>query len=326
MGYQHLNIDERENILKMRAEQKSMRQIADCLGRDAGTISRELRRNVSSTGEYKPHLAQRYYRQRRVESKQPERLEEDAWLCRYVRNRLKQRWSPEQISGTLEKDYARVISPVTIYSWVYRNRIEGGGFYRYLRLSHRWRRRRRAGIDHRGQMPHRRMIDKRPRIVQERKRIGDWESDTLEGQKSKGLLATHVERKSRYTVAVKVKDKSADTVTRATLAAMKKLPKKKVKTMTFDNGKEFAGFKELERGLCMRSYFANPYHSWERGTNENTNGLLRQFFPKGTNFALVRQHQVDRVIKLLNNRPRKCLNYRTPAEVFWGKPMCCASG
>jgi IS30 family transposase len=170
------------------------------------------------------------------------------------------------------------------------------------------------------------MIDKRPRIVQERKRIGDWESDTLEGQKSKGLLATHVERKSRYTVAVKVKDKSADTVTRATLAAMKKLPKKKVKTMTFDNGKEFAGFKELERGLCMRSYFANPYHSWERGTNENTNGLLRQFFPKGTNFALVRQHQVDRVIKLLNNRPRKCLNYRTPAEVFWGKPMCCASG
>lgn len=325
MGYEHFNIDERENILKMRAEHKSMRQIGEQLGRDAGTISRELIRNVSSTGDYKPHLAQRYYEQRREESKQPYRLEEDKWLCRYVRNRLKQRWSPEQISGTLEKDYAKAISPVTIYSWVYRNRIEGEGFYKYLRLSHRWRRRRRGGVDRRGQMPERRMIDKRPRVVNERKRIGDWESDTMEGRKSSGLLATHVERKSRYTVAVKVKDKSADTVTHATVKAMKKLPKEKVRTMTFDNGKEFAGFKGLERGLGMRSYFANPYHSWERGTNENTNGLLRQFFPKGTNFALIGQAEVDKVIGLLNNRPRKCLNYRTPAEVFWGKPMCCAS-
>ena len=326
MGNEHLNIDERENILKMRAEHKSMRQIGEHLGRDAGTISRELRRNISSTGEYKPHLAQRYSEKRREQSKQPYRLEEDAWLCGYVRNRLKQYWSPEQISSTLKKKYAKVISFVTIYSWVYRDIACGGGFYKFLRLSHRWRSRRRAGVDRRGQMPDRRMIDKRPGIVNQRKRIGDWESDTLEGQKSCGLLATHVERKSRYTVAVKVKDKSAGTVTRATVRAMKKLPNEKVKTMTFDNGKEFAGFKELERGLGMRSYFANPYHSWERGTNENTNGLLRQFFPKGTNFALVGKAEVDRAVKLLNNRPRKCLNYRTPAEVFWGKPMCCASG
>jgi transposase, IS30 family len=332
MGYEHLNIDERESILKMRAEQKSMRQIGEYIGRDAGTISRELRRNVSSTGEYKPHLAQRYYTQRREESKQPYRLEEDKWLCGYTKGRLKEYWSPEQISGTLEKEHAKVISFVTIYSWIYRNRIEGGGFYRYLRLSHRWRRKHRAGVDCRGQMPHRRMIDRRPRIVNERKRIGDWESDTLEGRKSSGLLATHVERKSRYTVAVKVRDKSAGTVTKATLEAMGKLPDDKVKTMTFDNGKEFAGFRELELGLGMRSYFANPYHSWERGTNENTNGLLRQFFPKGTNFDLVKESEVDRAIRLLNNRPRKCLNYRTPAEVFWGKPIrhggqvCCASG
>lgn len=326
MGYEHLNIDERENILKMRAEHRSMRQIGEQIGRDAGTISRELRRNIDSTGEYKPHLSQRYYEQRREESKRPYRLEEDRWLRRYVRSKIKQYWSPEQISGTLEKDYAKVISPVTIYSWVYRNRAQGGGFYKYLRLSHRWRRRRRAGVDRRGQMPDRRMIDKRPRVVNERKRVGDWESDTMEGRKGSELLATHVERKSRYTVAVKVKDKSADTVTHATLASMKKLPLDLVKTMTFDNGKEFAGFKELERGLGMRSYFANPYHSWERGTNENTNGLLRQFFPKGINFALVRKAEVDRAINLLNNRPRKCLNYRTPTEVFWGKPMCCASG
>src|SRR4030042_5778269 len=174
-------------------------------------------------------------------------------------------------------------------------------------------------------MPERRMIDKRPRIVNERKRIGDWESDTLEGRKSCGLLATHVERKSRYTVAVKVKDKSAYTVTGATVRVMKKLPPEKVKTMTFDNGKEFAGFKDIELGLGMRSYFARPYHSWERGTNENTNGLLRQFFPKGTDFRPIRQEELDKASKLLNNRPRKCLNYRTPTEVFCRQPRCCAS-
>jgi len=122
-----------------------------------------------------------------------------------------------------------------------------------------------------------------------------------------------------------VADKSADTVTKATIAAMKKLLPEKVKTMTFDNGKEFAGFKELERGLDMRSYFARPYHSWERGTNENTNGLLRQFFPKGMDFGTIIQSDVDIALELLNNRPRKCLNYRTPTEVFWSKPMCCAS-
>ena len=123
----------------------------------------------------------------------------------------------------------------------------------------------------------------------------------------------------------KVDDKSADTVAKATLEAMKKLPSEKVKTMTFDNGREFAGFKGLERGLGMRSYFAHPYHSWERGTNENTNGLLRQFFPKGVDFDQISPSDADRAVELLNNRPRKCLNYRTPTEVFWSKTKCCVS-
>jgi IS30 family transposase len=144
-----------------------------------------------------------------------------------------------------------------------------------------------------------------------------------------GFFGTYVDRKAGYTVAVKVEDKSADTITKATLAAMKKLPPEKVRTITFDNGKEFAGFKELERGLDMRSYFARAYHSWERGTNENTNGLLRQFFPKGMDFRSIEQSALDKAVELLNNRPRKCLevplNYRTPTEVFWSKPKCCAS-
>lgn len=325
MGYGHLSIDDREVILKMQTQQASMQQIGDRIGRNKGTVSRELSRNVSSTKEYKPHLAQRYYEKRRDESKEPYRLEEDVFLREYVEKKLREYWSPEQISDCLKKDQVTDISPVAIYSWIYRDRENGGRYYLYLRQSHKRRRKRRASEDRRGQIPDRRMIDERPKVVDERSRIGDWEGDTVEGRKGSGFIATHVERKSRYTVAVKVDDKSADTVTMATLEAMTKLPPEKIKTMTFDNGKEFAGFKELEQGLNMTSYFARPYHSWERGTNENTNGLLRQFFPKGMDFSTVRQTDVDIALELLNNRPRKCLNYRTPAEVFWSEPMRCAS-
>ena len=172
MGYGHLNIDEREVILKMRAQQASMPQIGDYLGRSAGTISRELSRNVSSTHDYKPHLAQRYYEKRREESKEPYRLEEDVFLREYVEKRLKKCWSPEQISGRIRKDKGIQICPLTIYSWVYRNRTEGGEFYKYLRQNHRRRRKHRGGEDRRGQMPNRRMIDERPKVVNERKRIG----------------------------------------------------------------------------------------------------------------------------------------------------------
>lgn len=325
MDYGHLSIDERESIMKMVAQGYSFGEIAERLGRHKGTISREWRRNISSTGQYQPHLAQRYYQRRRAAAKEPYRLEEDGRLRRYVRSKLQRYWSPEQISGRIQKEYQIVISPVTIYSWIYRNREPGDELYKYLRQSHRRRRKRRGSQERRGQIPDRRMIDKRPKVVNERKRIGDWEGDTVEGSKGSGYITTHVERKARYTVAVKVEDKSADTVTQATLKAMKKLPPEKVKTITFDNGKEFAGFKQLERGLKIRSYFAWPYHSWERGTNENTNGLLRQFFPKGMDFRQVHQPELDKAVDLLNNRPRKCLNYRTPTEVFWSKPMCCAS-
>jgi len=325
MGYRHLSIDEREVILKMLAQQSSLQTIGSALGRDPGTISREVRRNIHSSGEYRPNRAQQMYHRRRAESKEPYRLEEDAWLGNYVLGKLKRYWSPEQISGRLQRDRGIVVSPGTIYRWIYRDHAGGGGtLWRYLRRHHR-RRRRHRGSERRGQIAGRRMIDRRPKVVEARRRIGDWESDTVEGGKGKGLLATHVERKSRYTVAVKVSDKSAPTVTRATVKAMRRIPAGKRKTMTLDNGKEFSGFAQIERRLDIRTYFAHPYHSWERGTNENTNGLLRQFFPKGTDFTQVMDSEVDRVQRLLNNRPRKCLGYRTPAEVFWAKPKCCAS-
>ena len=326
MGYKHLNIDERESILKMLSEQKNMTDIAELLGRNKGTISRELSRNLSSTGEYKPHLAQRYYSKRRDASKQPYRLEQDGKLRRYVRKKLKRYWSPEQIAGRLKRDCEINVSPVTIYRWIIRDKAEGGRLYKYLRQSNRKRRKHYGSCEKRGQIPDRRRIDQRPNVVNERKRIGDWESDTVVGKGRASYIASHVERKSRYTVIAKMKDKSAKSMNTATRRAFRNIPTEKLKTMTFDNGKEFAGFKELEKSLSMRSYFAHAYSSWERGTNENTNGLLRQFFPKGTDFHQVSQWLLDKVEKLLNNRPRKCLNYRTPAEVFWRGKICCASG
>ena len=326
MGYKHLNIDERESILKMLSEEKNITHIAELLGRNKGTVSRELSRNRSSTGEYKPHPGQRYYKKRRAESKQPYRLEQDGKLRQYIRKKLKQYWSPEQIAGRLKRDSKIDVSFVTIYSWIKREKSEGGRLYKFLRQSNRKRRKRYGSQEKRGQIPDRRSIDQRPKIVNERKRIGDWESDTVVGKGRGSYIASHVDRKSRYIIVAKMKDKSAKSMNLATRHAFQKVPAEKLKTMTFDNGKEFAGFKELEKSLSMRSYFANAYHSWERGTNENTNGLLRQFFPKGTDFHQVSQWLLDKVEKLLNNRPRKCLNYRTPAEVFWRRKICCASG
>jgi len=321
MGYNHVNIDERENILKMKSEGKNLLEIADYLGRNKGTISRELNRNTSSTGEYKPHLAQRYYSKRRAESKQPYRLEDNGRLRQRVRNKLKKYHSPEQISGRLETDYPddpnMRVSPLTVYSWVKRDKAEGGEYYKFLRQGHRKRRKKHGSSDKRGRIPDRRPISERPDVVETRDRFGDWEGDSVSGKGHGSFVATHVERKSRYLLSGQMKDKSADSMNETTRRLFRKIPKSKRQTMTVDNGKEFAGFKEMERTVGLCCYFADPYSSYQRGTNENTNGLLRQFFPKGTDFKKVTDVELDKAVALINNRPRKCLNYRTPNEVLW---------
>ena len=321
MGYGHLTIDERESILKMRSEEKDMTDIAKQLGRNKGTISRELSRNISSTGEYKPHLAQRYYRKRRTESKEPYLLEENGQLRRYVAGKLKKYLSPEQISGRIEIDYPDDIrmrvSPLTIYSWIQRDKEAGGKFYTYLRQGHRKRRKKKGSSRTQGQIPDRRPISDRPKVVESREDVGHWEGDTVVGKSHGSFVATHVERKSRYLLVGKADDKTAESVNAITKQLFRKIPKSKRKTMTFDNGKEFAGFKELENAVGFCCYFADPYSSYQRGTNENTNGLLRQFFPKGTDFNQISEKEIDKVAALINNRPRKCLNYRTPHEVLW---------
>jgi len=321
MGYKHLNIDERESILKMRSEQKNLTHIAELIGRNKGTISRELSRNLSSTGEYKPHLAQRYYNKRRDASKQPYRLEQHGRLRRYVGNKLKRYFSPEQIIGRLEIDYPddskMRVSSLTIYNWVQRDKKAGGKLYKFLRQGHRKRRKKRGSLNTQGQIPDRRPISERPKAVDKRQELGHWEGDTVVGKSNGSFIATHVERKSRYLLVGKTDDKSAESMNAITRRVFRKIPQSKRKTMTFDNGKEFAGFKALEKSVGFCCYFADPYSSYQRGTNENTNGLLRQFFPKGTDFNEISEKEIDKVAALLNHRPRKCINYRTPHEVLW---------
>jgi IS30 family transposase len=317
MGYRHLNIDERESILKMLSKEKKLTEIAGVIGRNKGTISRELSRNLCSTGEYKPHLAQRYYNKRRDASKQPDRLEKNGKLRQYVRKKLKLYWSPEQIAGKLRRDHKADISHVTIYSWIMRDKAEGGKLYKFLRQGHRKRRKKRGSLNNQGQIPDRRPISERPKAVDKREELGHWEGDTVVGKSHSSFVASHVERKSRYLLVGRTDDKSADSMNATTRRLFRKIPMSKRKTMTFDNGKEFAGFKALEKAVGFCCYFADPYSSYQRGTNENTNGLLRQFFPKGTDFNKISEEEIDKAAALLNNRPRKCLNYRTPHEVLW---------
>jgi IS30 family transposase len=321
MGYVHLSIDERESILKMQSKEKKLSEIASYLGRNKGTISRELSRNISSTGEYKPHLAQRYYSKRRSESKQPYRLEQDGRLQQRVRNKLKKYHSPEQISGRLETDYPNDtqmrISPLTVYSWVKRDKADGGKLYKFLRQGHRKRRKKRGSLNNQGHIPNRRPISERPEAVDKREELGHWEGDSIVGKSHGSFVASHVERKSRYLLVGRMDDKSAESMNATTQRLFRKIPKAQRKTMTFDNGKEFAGFKVLEKSVGFCCYFADPYSSWQRGTNENTNGLLRQFFPKGIDFNEISKEEIDRAAALINNRPRKCLDYRTPHEVLW---------
>jgi IS30 family transposase len=266
MGYRHLTIDERESILKMLSEQKDMTHIAESIGRNKGTISRELSRNRCSTGEYKPHLAQRYYTKRRDASKQPYRIEQNGRLRQYVRHKLKLYWSPEQIAARLEIDHPDApqmrISPLVIYNWVQRDKNAGGKLYKYLRQGHRKRRKKRGSLNNQGQIPDRRPISERPKAVDKREELGHWEGDTVVGKSHSSFVASHVERKSRYLLVGRTDDKSADSMNATTRRLFRKIPMSKRKTMTFDNGKEFAGFKALEKAVGFCCYFADPYSSY----------------------------------------------------------------
>lgn len=304
-------------IAPMRTLGWSIRAIATQLGRAPSTISRELRRNSDGTGAYAGYWSHRDA-QRRCQAGRPSCLTSGA-LAEYVQEKLRCRWSPEQIAHRVRLDYphasAMRISHQTIYMWLAVDHRTGGAWCRYLR--HHRRRRKRHGSGPRApRISGRVSLADRPAIIAHRGRIGDWEGDLVVGRGQRGFVATHVDRRSRFLLAVKVARRTAATVTEATRKLLCPLLPQARQTLTVDNGSEWAMFPRLQRTLGVRVYFAAPYAAWERGTNENTNGLLRDYFPKQTDFSTVTAHQLASVVEELNNRPRKCLAYRTPAEIF----------
>jgi len=319
MPYHQLTIPERELLAKMHFAGHSLREIARTLQRSPSTLSRELRRHRAPSGTYSAHIAQRRAEHRRRSAKSPAKLLH-APLREYVLGRLREFWSPEQIAGRLPRDYphdpAMRLSHETLYRWIAENRRQGGQVHRYLRQASR-KRRKRYGSAARGvRLSQRTPLSLRPASVNARRRFGHWESDTVEGGKGTGFVVTHVERKSGYVVVAGLPDKRAPTLNAHTLTAFAHLPPGAVRSLTCDNGGEFAGHEELERSLGCRVYFADPYAAWQRGQNENTNGLLRQYFPKGRDFRTLSASEIARAAMDLNHRPRKKHQFRTPHELL----------
>lgn len=309
----HLTLEERDRIAHLRSQGAEQKEIARAVGRCRSTISRELRRN-GTEGGYFAAQAQRAAQRRRRERPLRRKMD-DPEINEVVRRGLAQEWAPQQIAGRMQQQACpRRVSSQTIYTWIKQdeNREHWESFLR-----------------RRGKRPYRRKnaattgdaarIDRRPEVIEERLRLGDFEGDTVLGPAGTGGLATLVDRKSRLTIVVKVQSKNADHVHEKIKQRMKELDEPRRRSITFDNGTEFARCHRLEKHLGMELYFADPGCPYQRGTNENTNGLIRQYFPKGTDFRDISHSQVRQVENLLNNRPRACLGFRTPGEVFFEK-------
>ena len=311
--YQHLSIGERETILVLSMQGLKTRAIASRLGRSPSTISRELRRNTSGGEPYAAHSAQRLYALRRRHSKRRNRLD-DAVLAALVSEKLLLFWSPEQIAGRLARDRGRhVVSYVTIYRAIQRDQLP---HVSCDCLRRRGRKYSPSESETRGRLHGYRTIRERPFSAELRSCYGHWEGDTMRGALNKGCLATFVDRKSRFLAAGLMPDRKAATLTSTMEAIFASFPASLRRSFTVDHGNEFFGYRQVEASLKTLVYFADPYSAWQRGLSENTNGLLRQFFPKKFDFRSITQADLDRVVALLNHRPRKSLGFRSPAEVF----------
>jgi len=321
MSYRHLTESERTVIFYLNMDNRSQAEIARKLGRHPTTIGRELRRNLNVMDQYLPDIAQRKAQQRRQQPRQ-RTCTDDTLLMDYVTGRLEQHWSPEQTAGRLDVDppdhlAGRTISHTTIYRWIWSDPGRAKRFKPFLRVAYKARRKPYGKPSKRGQIPNRVSIEDRPDVVETRRRLGDWEGDTVVGCGRSGYVLTGVDRRSRFTVAAKMHRRTAQKTSAAFSRLLGSLPATHLCTLTVDNGTEFAGHEAIAKRVGLAVYFAHPYSSWERGTNENTNGLLRQYLPKKRSFAKLTDAELQTYVRALNNRPRKCLNYQTPAEVFW---------
>jgi len=310
--YQQLTYEQRCQISALKKSGCSQREIADIIDVCQSTVSRELARNTGSRG-YRHKQAQTMTEQRRSEAVKVTKM--TPAMIATVEAKLRVEWSPEQISGWLLTEREQRISFESIYLHIWANKHAGGNLYTHLRRQGKKYDKRRNGKSTRGQICNRVSIDDRPSLVGEKSRIGDWEIDTMIGKGHSGALVTIVERVTKFTVSAQVNSKKAVDVTRATIALLKPF-KEAVHTITADNGKEFAHHEKISKALSADVYFAHPYSSWERGLNENTNGLLRQYFPKGTDLKAVGQDEVKHALQRLNTRPRKGLGFKTPMQLM----------
>jgi IS30 family transposase len=306
MTYQHLSQNERYQIQALLKAGHGISRIAGIIGRHKSTVSRELTRNVGLKG-YRPKQAQRFAELRGRNSRNARRVNASEWSL--AKTFLMDKLSPEQVSSQV------CISHETIYLKIYEDKRSGGSLWQHLRCQKKRRKRYGSGRDRRGQIIGRRSISERPRHVESRRQIGHWELDTIIGKGQKQAIVSMVERKSGYAVLAKVPRKTADRVSTAIITSLKPIAAM-VATLTYDNGKEFAEHAATDKAPGSVAYFADPYSSWQRGSNENLNGLVRQFIPKSRPLSTVSDKELAMIQDRLNNRPRKRLGYKTPLEVF----------
>jgi len=315
MRYHQITFAERYTLGLLRRQGLCPAAIARILGRHRSTVGRELHRNrTAHDGADRPQVADWYARGRRSRSRRNRRFGPRAW--RLVTRRLQQRWSPEQIAGRLRREGRLQISHETIYRYIWLDKRFGGTLYTHLRGARKQRRKRYGAYDSRGRLAGKRPIATRPHAAEARTRIGHWEVDTMLGEAQAGpCLLTMVERKTGYVALGKLRIRRAPEVNARATRLIRAQPHP-VRTITADNGTEFHEYAALERRTAARFYFATPHHAWERGTNENTNGLLRQYLPKHQSMAQLTQYHCNRIAAHLNRRPRKRLGYRTPEECY----------
>jgi len=317
-GYRHLSLAERDRITEMKSDDMSLRAIAKELGRSPSTLSRELKRN--STASYKIYLSHRAHERavtRKKESGMRPRLKDER-IVSYVREKLKEDWSPEIIANKIAQTIQGAsISHEAIYQYIYHPKTQDRDeLIGQLVRGHRKRKQKGIGRKERKtKIPNRISINERPVSVDNRSRYGHWEGDSLISRKSRPALNSLVERKSRLTCLTKLDRKTAQQTTNAVIQRLSEFPASVRRTLTLDNGTENSGHEGITEALGIQCYFADPYSSWQRGSNEQVNGMIRRYFPKGTDFSKITDEQVAWVESRINNRPRKCLGYKTPAEV-----------
>lgn len=310
MNYTQLTQGQRYQIYALLKMEHNQTEIANVIGVHKSTVSRELRRNCGRRG-YRPKQAHQLAFSRRKKTRP--QISKETWM--WIEGFLRQDWSPEQIACWL-KQYAGVrISHERIYQYILADKRTGGNLYTHLRCQKK-RRKRYGSYDRRGQLPDRVSIDQRPKSVEKRERLGDWEVDTILGKGRRHAIVTLTERKSRLALLYKVERRSAKLVAEAIIHLLQPLSGHR-HTITGDNGKEFAEHQRIARELGIDFYFAHPYSAWERGSNENMNGLVRQYIPKNRDLATVPDQELEGIMHKLNHRPRKCLDFRSPFEVFY---------